>query len=108
MSFDITGTDLRKLAAAAYALSAPQGLGILHYQDGPLDEATLDAVTQPPNYGSCAMHLDYVKGRACKLNVNKGQDGRLTIGDRWFDHSPEQLEQLLASEGVVNNGHVSD
>ncbi len=35
---EITGVDLRKFIQEVYALSRPQGLGILHYQEGDLSD----------------------------------------------------------------------
>lgn len=109
--YDITGTDLRKLVAAVYANSSPQGMGFLHFKEGPLPDEAIDKIISMETYATRSggdgpiVSLDYVQGRACKFTVWRKGD-RLLVDDRWFDHSPEQLQALLQSDGVVNNGLV--
>jgi hypothetical protein len=109
--YDITGTDLRKLVAAVYANSSPQGLGFLHFKEGQLAGDDVDKLLSMGTYATRSgrdgpiVSLDYVHGRACKFTVWRKGD-RMLVGDRWFDHSPEQLQDLLQSDGVVNNGLV--
>jgi hypothetical protein len=90
---DVTDIDLRALVKNAYAYSRPQGLGFLHSQSGPLDEATVDEILAC----GCEQYpvdMDYIKGRAVKLTVfNKG--GKLWITDRWYDHTEHQLKDML-------------
>lgn len=100
---DITGTDLRKFVAKAYELSQPQGMGFLHFTEGPLDEATISAILDVRNPGYCLLNMDYVHGRSVKLGVYV-RDGRWLINSRWYDHTARQLHALLAADGVVNNG----
>lgn len=89
---DITGANLVDVAKAAYDLSSPQGMGILHYEEGSLtDDEAKSMVTEGDR---CPLSLDYVKGRACKLTVFADGD-RLYIPNNWYDHSPDQLKQLV-------------
>lgn len=94
---DITGCDLRKFVAKVYDLSRPQGLGFLHFTREPLTDAEIDLLIWPGE--SYLVRMDYVKGRSCKMTVFN-REGRLTIYDSWYDHSDEQLNELLAHVGV--------
>ncbi len=79
---DITGADLREVVRAAYALSQPQGMGMLHFVPGDLSESDIDAVLKnSPDY--CPVSMDYVRGRACKMH----------------DHTPSQLQEFLKRIG---------
>jgi hypothetical protein len=97
---EVTGVDLVKLVQQAYALSHPQGLGFIHYQDGDLPEADAKAIIdrEKPE-GRIAASMDYVKGRGCKMTVFR-QDGKLFIKEAWFDHSAAQLRTLLERIGM--------
>ena len=80
---------------AAYRLSSPQGLGFLHFQPGDdLPEEDVDEILSREDT-FCKFSMDYVLGRAVKLGVYKRDDDRLYIRKNWFDHSPEQLTELL-------------
>ena len=94
---DITGIDLVKAVQEAYALSSPQGLGYLHYQEGGLTEDEAREFVHEDN--RCPVSLDYVKGRSCKVTVFK-REGKLFIRSAWYDHSEAQLKELLARLGV--------
>lgn len=96
---DITGADLATVIREAYALSKPQGLGYLHYKDGPLPQPELEAiVARHAESRDLAASMDYVMGRAVKLVVFRKGD-KLEIRDEWFDHSPDQLAELLKRIG---------
>lgn len=100
-TIDVTGVDLVKLTQEAYARSIPQGLGFLHFTDGPLPEAEARRIVDRfANNDRIALSLDYVRGRACKLTVFREGD-RLEINDRWFDHSASDLDGLLAAVGIA-------
>jgi hypothetical protein len=103
MSFlNITGVDLADLAKAAYRFSRPQGMGFLHYTDGDLsDEDARTIVDRERADGRVALSMDYVNGRACKMVVWR-INGQLFIMDKWFDHSPEDLTDLLAVVGKAD------
>lgn len=85
--------DIRKLVAAAYDLSSPIGLGFLHYTPEPLSEEEITALI---NTGArCIVAMDYVKGRQCKFTVFQTGDGEMSIADAWFDHTKEDMRELL-------------
>lgn len=92
---DITGVDLRQFVKEVYRLSSPQGRGVFRFQDGPLDDETVDRIIANEDR-HIAVSMDYVRGRACKMTVFKENDG-LAINDSWFDHSDSQLRELLVS-----------
>ena len=94
---NITGADLVEVAKAAYDLSVPQGMGFMHFKDGPLSDA--DAKNLVSDDDRVALSMDYVHGRACKLTVFKDDEG-LWIRDSWFDHTPDQLSELLERIGI--------
>lgn len=97
---DITGIDLVKFAQKVYELSAPQGLGFLHYTPEPLTEEEAKKCTyldrEPPYaHGSgVVLDMDYVKGRACKMVVWQ-KDGKLKIREPWYDHTDGIFKELL-------------
>jgi hypothetical protein len=100
MAIDVTGIDLVKFAQDVYDLSSPQGLGFIHATPAPLadDEARAIVERERPG-GFIALSMDYVRGRACKMSVHR-EGEKLTIPDRWFDHSDDQLDELLARHHV--------
>lgn len=99
MEIDITGVDLRKFVADVYDLSVPQGMGFLHARPGDLPDEVIDNILKntPP---AIAVSMDYVLGRACKMTVYR-KEGALLIGAKWFDHSQEQLNELLRRHGIT-------
>lgn len=97
---DITELDLRKFIAKAYDLSVPFGMGMLHFQPGPLPEEMIDRILAASDEGArIAVSMDYVMGRAVKMTVFRDGD-RLFIRNDWFDHSPVHLERLLDAATV--------
>lgn len=100
---DITGTDLRKFIAKAYDLSRPQGMGYLHFQDGPLPDEMIDKILDVKS-SHCVASMDYVLGRSVKMAIYRKGDRLLIGGPDWYDHSDYHLEALLSADGVVNNG----
>lgn len=97
---DVTDIPLAKLVRTAYVLSRPQGLGFIHARDGGLDDDTLhDILKRGEGDSWCAASMDYVHGRAVKLDVRRIDD-RLYIDNKWFDHSDGQLRQLLDEVGL--------
>ena len=92
---EITGIDLKEFVKKVYELSIPQGLGFLHYTSEPLsDKEAQHIVDEGKDCSYCAIRMDYVNGRACKMSVNRKGE-KLFIGDSWYDHTNEQFKQLL-------------
>lgn len=88
---DITGANLVEVAKAAYDLSVPQGMEFLHAIDGPMSNEHAASLIKD---GRLALQMDYVNGRACKLTVFR-YEGKLLIRNNWFDHSEDDLIELL-------------
>lgn len=97
---DITSVDLKKFVKEVYALSSPAGLGFLHFKPGELSDEAAQAIIDRGD--ECiAASMDYVNGRQCKMTVFRKPDGKLEIGDNWFDHSTGQLTDLLERCGIA-------
>jgi hypothetical protein len=96
---DITGVNLREFIKAAYDLSRPQGLGFIHARSGPLADEVVDEILKSGGRRHAA-RMDYVLGRAVKMNIFD-DDGQLTIHDTWYDHTPEDLDELLSRCGIT-------
>ena len=97
---DITGVDLAKFVQKVYELSAPQGLGFLHFKAEPLSEEDTKSIAEQPLRGSVRLNMDYVYGRACKMVVWE-KDGKLQIRDSWYDHTDDQFRELLEEFGIT-------
>ena len=94
---DITDVNLVDFAKMVYELSSPQGLGFLHFTPNPLTDAEAeDLVATFKKDKICALYMDYVNGRACKMSVSRAEDGKLTIPDNWYDHTDRIYQQLLS------------
>lgn len=107
---DVTGVDLKLFVKTVYNLSKPQGMGFMHFTPEDMTDEEADAVlaVQRPNsrYPIC---LDYVKGRACKMNVARGEEGeehKLFILSTWYDHSPFALKELLKVCNIKYEGEL--
>jgi len=99
---DITGINLVEFAKKVYELSAPQGLGKLHYDPNPLtDDEASNFICRPNDLNQdVILDMDYVKGRACKMTVWR-KDGKLEIADKWFDHTDKIFIKLLAILEII-------
>ena len=95
--YEVTGAKLEDLAKAAYALSAPCGLGHLHYQPGDLCDSDLHQLLKQGRE-TVPLSMDYVNGRCCKFHVYRFQE-RLFIRSAWYDHTDEDLQALLKRIG---------
>lgn len=105
---NITGVDLKELAKAAYRFSRPQGLGFLHFEEGELSDADAQQlVDHGVKYFGGGLSMDYVKGRACKLNASV-RNGELFISGRWYDHTEDELQMLLAAIGKADCQSVEE
>lgn len=91
---EITGVDLRELVKKAYDLSEPRGMGMLHFEAGPLPESSVDDILARGT-DKIPVSMDYVKGRAVKLTVWHFDD-KLYLQNSWFDHSESDLLRLLS------------
>lgn len=99
----INGTDLVSLAKKAYELSAPRGMGFLHATPGPLSTEQAEGLVEDcRNSRFEALRMDYVNGRCVKLFVQREQNSDLIyITDPWYDHTEEDLQELMTAEGFV-------
>jgi hypothetical protein len=100
---EVPAGKLREAVAAAYDLSRPQGLGMLHFQPGQLTDEQIEEIIEL-GHRRGGLHMDYVKGRACKFSVHE-QEGRFYVSPRWFDHSHDDLVELLTRIGVQDPEH---
>lgn len=97
---EVKGIELPELIKRAYAFSDPQGLGHLHFQDGGLSDkdtqSIMDNVPEHKDFNEPRLvaSMDYVHGRSCKFGVWRKGD-TLYVRDQWYDHSPDQLTELL-------------
>lgn len=93
---DVTDVDMVKFIQKVYELSQPQGMGMLHYKPGGLTDDEAKSLIQSDGI----VDMDYVKGRACKMYVTR-KEGKLVIPrDNWYDHTDEQLAELLEHIGL--------
>lgn len=99
---EVTGVPLEKLVRAAYEPSRQQGLGIFDMsgQHGGLpDDQVAEIVERGKDDRMLAVSMDYVNGRSCKFSVRRDGE-RLFINNKWYDHSDNQLRDLLESVGL--------
>ena len=100
---DITDVPLDKLISEVYNLSNPQGLGFLHYIEGPIPDDILDQTVQ---YAKESLEergefwLDYLSGRACKFRAAIQADEKLYMSSSWYDHDSEDFQELCSRLGV--------
>lgn len=94
MKVDITGVMLPEFVKEVYNHSGPQGLGMLHFTSEGLSNEEVNEILDATWFGSVILHLDYIKGRACKMTVYKENDC-IYIGYPWFDHTHEDFVSLL-------------
>ena len=88
---EIPKDKLLDAVRGAYALSRPVGMGMLHFREGDLDDATAQRIVEMPG----GPNMDYVHGRQCKFRVKQEGD-RFFIAPRWYGHTHTQLVALLA------------
>lgn len=99
-SIAISRENLPKVIAKAYDLSAPQGLGFLHFKPGGISEDELSGILARVDEAETTYHkrirLDYVEGRAVKLTIDydEGSQQWRIDGDRWYDHGAAEWEDL--------------
>jgi hypothetical protein len=95
---------LIKFVQRVYDLSSPQGMGFIHFTSEPLSvEEAKEIIDSFNDDKSVAVSLDYIKGRSCKMHVFRADSTtgeKLQIHDNWYDHTDQQLKDLLSSTGV--------
>ncbi len=91
---EIPADKVRAAVCAAYDLSHPVGMGVLHYRHGPLDADTLDRIVGNGE----SIRMDYVHGRQCKFSIQK-QGEKYFVRAPWYDHTDEDLAVLLRQIG---------
>jgi len=105
---DITGVNLVKFVQDVYDLSRPQGFGFLHFTPEPLsDSDAQDIVASTGDHGRIVFSTDYVRGRACKMTAFRNGD-KIEIDDSWYDHSQQQLDELLSRHGIARTKPAMD
>lgn len=91
---DISALDLRKLVAAAFDYSSPQGLGYLHHVAGPTTDEEIDRGLREKG-----AYYDYVRGRSMKLSISRDGD-KLYWHHGWYDHGDASQLAVLVKAGM--------
>ena len=86
------------LVRKAYDLSKPVGMGMIHFQPGPIPEPIVDDLVRLMNKTGY-LTMDYTLGRQVKFTILK-IGNRYFVHKTWRDHTKEDLVILLASVGV--------
>ena len=88
--------DLAEFVQTVYRMSDPVGLGWMHHTEGELDDWEVEEIIEKSsNRKTIKVHMDYVRGRCCKMVVYQDEDGEYWIKDYWPDHSESQFNELL-------------
>jgi len=94
---EVTKEQIPLLVAEAYNLSAPVGMGQLHYTPEPLSVEEITHIIEEDG----TAYMDYVKGRQCKFSIYRDKEtNKFYIRDTWYDHSEHQFNELLEKSGV--------
>lgn len=102
MSFETGYIKIEKsmlvdLVKAAYDLSKPVGMGFLHFRPEPLTDEQASSYIEDNG----TVRLDYVNGRSVKMTVFIDKNTKtLYISDSWYDHSDDDLLNLLDRIGL--------
>lgn len=88
------GVDLVKFVQDVYDLSKPQRMGHLHYVEGELPKVEAEQILKQAKSAKLVLSMDYVNGRACKMQVWKTPDGTMYIRNPWLDHTKKEFFQL--------------
>lgn len=105
--------DIVQFVLNAYEMSVLQGSGWLQQKPGPLTWRELDDLMRkgklehPLPQGVLMWNFDYLFGRSMKLRIfREPETGQLFIENYWYDHTKEQLQELLEKAGVETEGRV--
>lgn len=98
MFIEIPLTKGRELIRKAYELSAPRGLGHIHYRKGGLGESEVDEIIAAAGKTGFNRYadMDYVNGRSVKMPIYFADGGNLKIWRHWPDHGETGMLELLA------------
>lgn len=98
----VTGVDLRKLVAAVYANSRPQGLGFVHHREGEMPRDLVEDFvgTVKLSGPGLVFYMDYVLGRACKFAMYRCENDDLWVRREWPDHSELDFRRMLRDSGL--------
>lgn len=110
---EVTGCDVAQLICDAYDMSKPQGFG--HFTPDPLPYAEADRLFYEWSVGreydidgtkvKVRWGADYLHGRSMKFQIIEHRDvvtrlARRWIPKRWYDHTDEQVEELMLRHGA--------
>lgn len=116
--------DLSKIVQSVYARSQPRGLGMLHFQAGPLEAdrvagaiakadekftaeqagPTLDYSGEPRESKATFFDFDYVDGRCVKFRLYRDLNtGAFYTDVEWYDHVFIDVLALVADTFGVND-----
>lgn len=91
---------LVEVVKAAYDLSHAVGMGVIHYREGSLTDDQAKTLIDM-DHKRHVVSMDYVVGRCVKMSVFKDQQtGQLFIHKTWYDHSQDDLKELLDRAGI--------
>lgn len=90
----IQSTNFEEIMNNVYSLSRPQGLGILHFEEGNTMPKECMAYYKQQMEEKKSAHADYTKGRSMKFNLYQDDKGYFTENNL-VDHSDEQLKALM-------------
>ena len=86
-----------QVVKAVYDMCRPVGIGMLHYTPEEMTqqqaEDYVDHQLRADGLGFVSM--DYVNGRQCKFHFKVTADGCEIENERWYDHHPEELAELI-------------
>ena len=100
-------TNLIKFIQDVYDLSHPVGMGKIHYTPEPLSDEEAHSIADQAKgrlfeTSGLLIRMDYVNGRACKMNIYATADGTLYIDSNWFDHTKAEFSRLLQRTKIKN------
>lgn len=81
---------------AVYDISKPFGMGIIRYTPEPLTDTEAELLI---NGYDGSVSMNYVRGRQCTFHM-EDEGEFLTISEHWYDHTREDLQELLNRIGV--------